>query len=344
MNFRSFHTKTVCNLALLILLTMGTLRIVANQKNYINEQRLGEPKTGVLFTDFIRYATARKSRHRTQGTVLNYNSLLFNLEKFMEENNAVLYTNSINEEFLEDFILFLEAQDLRQTYIKSMVEMVKGMTRRASYQGYAVDQTYDDVVVKSEDPYNVFLSMNEITRIYYFQDLTKFQRRIRDLFVVGCLTALRYSDYSTLTKDNFQGEFIVKKTKKTGQKVVVPVHDYIKEIYDRYNGEVSPGLTIQHFNRYIKQIVKKVGIDDVVQIGYTKGGKYVTETKYKWELISSHTARRSAATNLYMTRRMSTYEIMSITGHKTERSFFKYIKESQEGMAKRIDGDMFFRK
>ena len=65
MDFRSYHTKIFSNLALLILFTMGTLRITATEKNYINEQRSGEPKTGVLFTDFIRDATARKSRHRT---------------------------------------------------------------------------------------------------------------------------------------------------------------------------------------------------------------------------------------------------------------------------------------
>ncbi|THC82822.1 recombinase, partial [Bacteroides fragilis] len=49
-------------------------------------------------------------------------------------------------------------------------------------------------------------------RIYYYkfakQDKRKAKERIRDLFVIGCLTALRYSDYSTLTQDNLQGCFI----------------------------------------------------------------------------------------------------------------------------------------
>jgi hypothetical protein len=59
----------------------------------------------------------------------------------------------------------------------------------------------------------------------------------------------------------------------------------------------------------------------------TKG--HDTDTKPKYEFISSHTARRSAATNMYLTGRMKTYEIMSLTGHTTEKSFFRYIRVEQ---------------
>ncbi len=90
-------------------------------------------------------------------------------------------------------------------------------------------------------------------------------------------------------------------------------------------------------------ICKKVGLTSLIKYSYTKGGRIVNETKEKWELISSHTARRSAATNMYLTGRMNTYEIMAITGHTTEKSFFKYIKITQENTVKQIAGDNFFR-
>ena len=170
------------------------------------------------------------------------------------------------------------------------------------------------------------------------------QEAIKDLFIVGCLTALRYSDYSTLTRANFGKDFITKITKKTGKKVTIPIHAFVREIYNKYDGEVSQGLTIQHFNRYIKKICQKVGINDPVTFDYTRGGKLVTETKPKYELISSHTARRSCATLLYQTGRMKTSEIMQLTGHSTEKCFFKYIKTSSEDKATQIAGDNFFRK
>lgn len=110
------------------------------------------------------------------------------------------------------------------------------MVRRAGQYNYAVDSTYDEIDMQLEETNAVFLSMNEITRIYYYkflkQDRRKAKERIRDLFVVGCLTALRYSDYSTLTKDNFQNGYIVKRTKKTNVDVKIPMHDYVKEIYE----------------------------------------------------------------------------------------------------------------
>ena len=165
-----------------------------------------------------------------------------------------------------------------------------------------------------------------------------------DLFVVGCLTALRYSDYSTLTKDNFQDGFIIKRTKKTNVTVRVPMHDYVREIIAKYDGDIPSGLCIQYFNKYLKIIMKEIGLTDKITYSYTVGGVLKTVTKEKWELISSHTARRSAATNLYMTGRMKTLEIMKLTGHRSEQNFFRYIRLTQDDTARSISGDSFWKK
>jgi len=328
-------------------MSAAALRLVkdiSGKRDYINRLILSEPKTGVLFTDFIGQTVIRKAKRMGASYQKGYKTLIHHLNEFSEEYEADIFTNSVNEDFMDDFVSYLEGKELRQTYIMTLVSLVKSMASKAAKYGYAIDPSYDDVEVENEIPFNVYLSLNEITRIYFFKGLTKKQEEIKDLFVVGCLTALRYSDYSTLTKDNFCKDRIIKTTQKTGAKVNIPIHDYVKEIYAKYDGEVSKGLSIQHFNRYIKMVCRKVGINDLVTFEYTKGGKSVTETKEKWEMISSHTARRSAATNMYQTGRMKTYEIMSLTGHTTEKSFFRYIKTSTEDKAKQIAGDNFFRK
>ena len=190
--------------------------------------------------------------------------------------------------------------------------------------------------------------MNEITRIYYYrfinQDKRKAKERIRDMFILGCLTALRYSDYSRLTGQNLINGYIVIRTKKTNVDVKVPAHDYVREIFSKYAGQVPCGLCIQYFNKYLKVIMKEIGLNDLVTYSFTKGGKLVTVTKEKWELICSHTARRSAATNMYLTGRMKTLEIMKLTGHRTEQNFFRYIRLTGDDTARSISGDMFFRK
>lgn len=320
-----------------------TLIPQVEKRDYININPL-EPKTGVLFSNFIIKTVSRKIKRMGQSYKNNYDTLIYHINAFSVENNASIYTNSVNEFFLDDFICYLEGKNLRQSYIKTLLSLVKSMIRKAATYGYAVDQTYDDVDVAQEEPYSVFLSMNEITRIYYFQGLTKKQQIIRDLFVIGCLTALRYSDYSTLTSENFIGDYLIKITKKTNKKVIIPLHDYVKEIFKKYNQQISFNLSNQHFNRYIKKICKKIGLNDEIILNYTKGGKLVTESKQMWELISSHTSRRSAATNMYLTGRFKTFEIMFITGHTTEKSFFRYIKITNESVASHIKSDVFFKK
>lgn len=249
---------------------------------------------------------------------------------------------------MDDFIIYLEGQGLRHNTIAGYIQKIQSLVRRASQYNYAVDNTYDEIDLREEPANAVFLSMNEITRIYYYrfikQDKRKAKERIRDMFVIGCLTALRYSDYSTLTVNNLQNGYIVKRTKKTNVEVKVPAHDYVKEIFEKYSGRVPNGLCIQYFNKYLKVIMKEIGFNDLVTYSFTQGGKLVTVTKEKWELISSHTARRSAATNMYLTGRMKTLEIMRLAGHRSEQNFFRYIRLTGDDTARSISGDMFFRK
>jgi len=316
----------------------------SGKRDYINRLVESEPKTGVLFRDFVSETALRKSKRMSPMYTKNYATLIYHLDGFSAEFDADIFTNSIGEEFLDDFVLYLEGKDLRQNYIVNLLSLVKSMASKAAKYGYAVDPGFDDVEIKLEPSFSIFLSMNKITRIYYYRGLSKKQERIRDLFVVGCLTALRFSDYSTLSENDFTKDFIVKVTKKTKTKVTIPLHDYVREILAKYNGNMYFGLSIQYFNRAIKEICQQIGFTEEIRYSFTKGGKLVYETKQEWELISSHTARRSAATNMYQTTRMATYEIMQITGHTTEKSFFRYIRTSDSDKAKQIAGDNYFRK
>lgn len=316
----------------------------AGPKNYINNKLQGEPKHGVLFRNFIQTVIQRRTGRIGASYIRSYKNLILHVDRFSALNDAEIFTNSVNEEFLDDFIVYLQEQELKHGYIKGLIDLAKACIRRAATYGYAVDSSFDDVVLKDEDIFSVYLSMNEITRIYYFKGLTRFQQKIRDLFVVGCLTAMRYSDYSTLSPANFQGNYIIKVTKKTSKKVKIPIHDYVREIYNKYNGNLLFGYSIQHFNRYIKVICQKIGLDDQITFNYTRGGKLQTITKPKYELICSHTARRSAATILYLTQRFKTFEIMALTGHTTETSFFRYVKITNDDISQQISTDTFFKK
>lgn len=316
---------------------------IERKKDYVNRANLAEPKTGVSFIDFIEKTVKRKEKRMKGSYANNYKTLITRLSNFEEKHNAILYTESINEEFLDDFIVYMESLNARKTYIKTLLSLIKAMARKAAVYGYAVDPSYDEVDLDDEEIPSIYLSLNDVVRIYYYQGLTKKQAQIRDLFVVGCLTALRYSDLVTLKKENFSENFITKITKKTGIKVIIPMHDFVKDIYRKYNGDL-PKVCIQHFNRYIKLICKKIGLTEPVYQTYTRGGEVVTEMKEKWQLVSSHTMRRSGATNLYNTGRMRIRDLLQITGHATEKSFMRYIRTTKEEMANSLAGDNFFKR
>lgn len=225
----------------------------------------------------------KRSRRKSEHYAAVYDAIIKHIDGFSEEYDCDIFTNSVTAEFLDDFIIYLENQNLRHNTIVGYILKIQSMVRRAGQYNYAVDSTYDEIDMRLEETNAVFLSMNEITRIYYYkflnQDKRKAKERIRDLFVVGCLTALRYSDYSTLTKDNFQGDYLVKRTKKTNVDVKVPAHDYVKEIFAKYNGNIPGGLCIQYFNKYLKVIMREIGLNDLITYSYTQGGKLVTATR-----------------------------------------------------------------
>ena len=153
--------------------------------------------------------------------------------------------------------------------------------------------------------------------------------KIRDLFLVGCWTGLRFSDFTGIKKENIDGEFIEVETQKTGEVVVIPIHRQVEAIMKRYKGKTLNSLpkpiSNQKMNEYLKELGQLAGFNETVSESITKGGIKQTVNHPKWELITTHTARRSFATNQYLAGFPST-SIMKITGHRTESSFMKYIK------------------
>ena len=99
----------------------------------------------------------------------------------------------------------------------------------------------------------------------------------------------------------------------------------------------------QKFNDYIKEVSKLAGIKEAVKVEQTKGDLTTKKSEPKYKLVTSHTARRSFATNAYLAD-IQTISIMGITGHKTEKAFMKYIKISQEDNARKLMYHKFFTK
>ncbi len=317
----------------------SNLAVVYNRHDVMSVHR-GDKTVLTNFVDFIREYMA-KSR-RPDGYKRLYLTAARQLEAFGEHVGKVIYTNSLGEEALGEFVFFLqEQQNLMSSTVKGMIERTKAMLQRAYNGGFPVDPTFRDFIFRDDEINTIFLSMTDIARLYYFKGLKKSHEIVRDYFIIGCMTALRYSDYSRVTKDNFSDGKLSIRTKKTKAPVVVPVHRFVKEIMEKYNWELPKAKSIQYFNKVIKQVCKEVGFTELIPYERRKGLHFTSVMRPKYELVSSHTARRSAATNMFLAG-IPTLRIMKITAHRSEQIFYKYIKISNEENAITLSAHQFF--
>ena len=185
--------------------------------------------------------------------------------------------------------------------------------------------------------------MDELQRINSLPHLPAKLATVRDRFLLGCFTALRYSDYSTLTRRNIVGGNIEIKTRKTGKKVVIPIHPVVRDVLQR-NGGDFPKVTVSlhTFGVRLRQVCRLAGIHSYVLYERTIGVKVIRKRVKKYTMVTSHTARRTGATNMYLAE-IPTFRIMLITGHKTEESFFRYIRINKEENAKILATHPFFK-
>ena len=142
--------------------------------------------------------------------------------------------------------------------------------------------------------------------------------------------------------------------KKTSTPVVPIMNDNLLRIAERYNFNI-PEISDVILNRYINDILKRLS-EEVPSLQKTEITKLTMREremeergdvefmrndngdviKYRYDLVTSHTARRSGITNLYLTGLFDTVQMMSISGHKDQRTFFDYIKLSSDEIADKI--------
>lgn len=313
---------------------------VSNLSSYTNKLSLHEDVRSILFLEFANnyLSKCRKSEKakKCYGHAIRHFSIFCNI------NNLSLQTHEVGMEILEDFVYYLQSTaDLMSSTVFNILVRIKTLLKMASYCGYDIDYTYSGVKVKVDELDVVTLDRDEITQIYVYERLSKIEETVRDLFILACMTGLRFSDFSRLKEENFIDNMIHVKTQKTGTLVIIPQSKYVRSLLRKYDYQLPKCPSIQYFDKIIKNVCQKVGINQPVPYERTKGLKRISRMVPKWQRISSHSGRRSAATNMFLAG-IPTLRIMKITGHKTEAAFMRYIGLSKEENAATLAGNVFF--
>lgn len=245
------------------------------------------------------------------------------------------------------------------------VKELKVVMYTAESEGHHKNDVWKDKRFKGTriDVDSIYLTKDDLAAIQA-ADLSKYDKGhewARDIFMAGVWTAQRVSDYNNISKDQIETHtkrwiedvpdpehpgqtkpeirtreimFINIRQQKTGAKVSIPVSTELKAILEKYDFQL-PHLEDQVINRYLKDICQCAGLTEEVEIVETTGGTPVRVKKPKYELVHTHTARRTGATLMYLSG-MDVYDIIKITGHTSPVMLRKYIKADKLEVIEKI--------
>ncbi|WP_435315390.1 tyrosine-type recombinase/integrase [Cellulophaga fucicola] len=296
--------------------------------------------THTFFESFYEFIETSKST-KVPRTIKSYTTTLNFLKSFEEANNLKITFDSIDNSFfekLQDFT-FLEKKN-KNSYLAFIVKVLKTFLNWAYDREYHSNLKYKKFKAREDETEIIYLTMDELMKLYYFEFESARLSHVRDVYCFNAFSGLRISDTSTLKPSNIFKDHIsitIKKTRAANTKI--PLNKFTKEILSRYKDTIYEPLPIisdQKFNKYIKECCQKVGINTPITITRYIGQKRLDKTVPKFQLITSHTARKTFVTNSLILG-MKEMVIRNITGHKKEESFRRYVKIAEDFKKQEMD-------
>jgi len=295
----------------------------------------------------------------TLKSLKNTRNLINNFQK----QYKLLEFEDINLDFHQSLLNYLTKNNYSTNYkgtvIKNIITVVNDAYERDYHQN--LDFKKSNFTKPREKVNHIYLSEREIEQIeeldlnVILENPEEFIEkkstpipslnlltRVREFFLIAYYTGLRIEDVLFLDSQNVEtilttsGEFKILRvdTEKTKVLIEIPIKQKLQKILDKYNGNFPPKVSAQKNNLYIKIIGKAANITEL--------HKENTSRKPKYEQITNHTARRSFCTNAYKNG-MHTLDIMSISGHKSEKVFLNYIKATPRDRLNQIKDHPFFK-
>jgi integrase len=266
----------------------------------------------------------------SKETIKTYRLCYNKLKEFEQSERYKVDFDSVNLRFHRLFLTYLQRKGYKANYQGKLIKLIITFMNEAKEQGLTNNMDFKNrkFYAPKEDVFSIYLDneeLNEISKLT-LTDKPRLENA-RDLFLIGCYTGLRFSDIVRITMNDIEinefGEKVIYiKLQKTKRRIAIPVLPELEDLLKRRNNILPRIITNQKLNEYIKEACQLV--PSLTKQTYI-GSEFIG--KFKWQLVASHTARRSFATNSAKMG-MSTRLIMQITGHTTEAAFYRYIRLS----------------
>jgi len=285
----------------------------------------------------------KAGKYMDDKTIGHYKILNDHIKKF--EGKDKIRMKNLTSEVLDKFSEFLSAEGYATLTTKRMIGRFRFFCNRAEEMNIEINKGYKErvfVADEAEDYKKAYLNEWEIERMFKHDfSYSKELDEARDNFVIACLSGLRVSDFlRRLDVSNFSEGYISIKTQKTGANVVIPVHRFVEAILLKRNGQLPAKISDQKFNKRVKQICQVLEFDEMMMGGVveidpkTKIKRKVVKLYPKYKLISSHTGRRSFATNQF--GKIPNKSLMDVCGWKSENQMLEYLQQSNMDAAKEL--------
>lgn len=286
-----------------------------------------------VLDELVRLKSKMSPRFEKQLSCLRHN-----LGEIQLRFGCTLMPYQITDVFWYNFVPYLINKGLAISSIKTMCSQLRSAIDWAAKHRAMVAPTFDLIKLPSYCHQQIALTPDEVSRIYHF-NISAIPRRkqylrhldiVRDMFILSCNLGQRFSDMIRIDRSCFDRNIFTILQQKTGNYARVDIErmsidrNTTYAILEKYNYHAPLTTDISAYDRYIKQLLQYVGLNEQIKRETRVNGHIEVSFSPKWKLVGSHTARRTFAT-INVMRGYRESEIRRATGHKSESSFEKYI-------------------
>lgn len=281
----------------------------------------------------------KKGDRYSPGTLTNFRNTLPWLLRYSQKGR-----DFSDPEFFTDFQVFLITQGLAKNTVANLLENLHAILRHE--KAFSLPKLES---VKGELTTAVYIDLQELEYLAGINLAeTPGYDRVRDAFVLHCNIGLRFGDFRKVMSSinryisrHQEREYFRIKTGKAQEDVVIPINKAAKMILNKRNYDFGDLFSLAYYNAGIKWIGQRAGFTDPICKYMTRGGRMTEEFKEKWQMMSSHTARRSFATNAWL-EKVPESDIMKITGHRSVSAFRRYLRADALQKARSLADHPFF--
>jgi integrase len=319
-----------------------------NKKNILPGKVPSAPKdTLVGFIDqFVQdcetgVRLSPKRQKLKRSSISSYKTTQTLLVKFQNHTKTVIQLKDFSQSVIDKFsdFLIIDEEFAMNTHAKSMMDLLQIIKYAVKHKKIPAAKMVElEFDTRREETDSIYLTEDEILQLLNINEFDEpLHEQVRDVFVLGCFTGMRFSDYSTIDTTAIRNNRLEFVQKKTGGKVTIPIHPVVNTILKKYDNKLPLVPENNEFNRIIKIVGEKLAC---LHVPFTKQVTYKRElTEFvamKYSFLQTHTARRSFCSNEYL-KGTNPMIIMSISGHKSHKSFMRYIKVSGEQFADKLE-------